>query len=68
MVGQLNLDYKKRKNRESHTVAGVSTIAADLLMLPAATMIQYICQQAGIQESEVMFIYACVGTVKIFDH
>ena len=56
------LDYKKRKKQESHTIAGVSTIAADLLMLPAATMIQCIilCQQAGIQESEIMFIYAGV--------
>jgi hypothetical protein len=36
------LDYNKRKKQESRTVAGISTIAADLLMLPAATMIQHI--------------------------
>ena len=54
------LDYKKRKKEQAHSVAGVATIAADLLMLPSATMIQQICKEAGIQESEILFVYAGV--------
>ena len=54
------LDYKKRKKSQAHSVASIATLAADLLAMPADTLIAQICKEAGIAESEVLFVYAGV--------
>ena len=54
------LDYKRQKKEQCNSVASIATLAADLLALPADEMIQQICDEAGIQMADVMFIYAGV--------
>ena len=53
-------EYKKRPNAEVRTAAAVTTLTADLLATSAETLIQDICAQAGITESDIRFVYAGV--------
>ena len=46
------------KKAQACTAAAVTTLTADLLATPAETLVQEICAQAGIKESEVLFVYS----------
>ena len=46
-------EYKKRKKAQARTAAAVTTLTADLLACPAESLIQDICAQAGIKESDI---------------
>ena len=50
--------YKAAKKAQSHSVAAIANIAADILSCPSETLIQEICKSAGVSESQVLFVYA----------
>ena len=50
--------YKKRKKAQEHTVSAVICLTADLLSSPAESLTPEKCKQAGIQEKDVLFVYA----------
>ena len=52
------LEYKKHKKDQAHSIANIATVVADLLAMPADTMIAQICKEACMSEADVLFVYA----------
>ena len=51
-------EYKKRKKAQACTAAAVTMLTIDMLASQAESLIQDICAQAGIKESDILFVYA----------